>query len=204
MKHIVILAHPGRGSFNASVAKAYCEAAGALGHDAQLRDLYAMNFDPRLQETELPFSPHFRPADDVVRERKIIADADVYALVYPLWLNTPPAILKGYLERVFGFGFAYGRNGRGSEPMLEGKKLISFSSSGAPLQWVRDTGAFEAIRVLFDNHLAGVCGFEQAGHLHHGGIVPGIRADAVARMLDSVRQAVTERLSKETKRSPAP
>jgi NAD(P)H dehydrogenase (quinone) len=195
MKHVVILAHPGHSSFNASVAKAYCEAVAAVGHEVKLRDLYAMDFDPRLRESELPFGADFQPAEDVKLERAIIAGADVYALIYPLWLNTPPAILKGYLERVFGFGFAYGKDGHGSSPLLTGGKLISFSSSGAPLYWLKDSGAFDAIQVLFDKHFASMCGLALVDHVHFGGIVPGIRADAVARMLESVKQLVATKFS---------
>lgn len=188
MKHAVILAHPKRGSFNAAIAQAYCESVEALGHRTLLRDLYALDFDPRMKSEELPFSAAFKPGEDVVAERAAIADADVFVLVYPLWLNSPPAILKGYLERVFGYGFAYGHDGHGSEPLLSGRKLMTFSSSGAPVYWVQQTGAFEAVRTLFDRHVAQVCGFSVMDHVHFGGIVPGIRPDAVNRMLEDVRK----------------
>lgn len=190
MKHAVILAHPNPASFNASMARAYGLAATALGHQVVVRDLYALDFDPRLASLELPFAESFEPGADVRAERMLLADADVYALVYPLWLNTPPAMMKGYLERVFGYGFAYGKEGHGSEPLLTGKRLISFSSSGAPLHWVEESGAFAAIRTLFDNHFAAVCGLTPVEHVHFGHIVPGIRPDAVLRMLDEVGNTV--------------
>jgi NAD(P)H dehydrogenase (quinone) len=190
MKHVVILAHPNPASFNASVAQAYALAATALGHNVLIRNLYALDFDPRLQALELPFDENFTPGADVVAERALLADADVYALVYPLWLNAPPAMMKGYLERVFGFGFAYGREGHGSEPLLTGKRLISFSSSGAPLNWVEESGAMQAIRALFDSHFAAVCGLTSVDHLHFGHIVSGIRTDAVLGMLDQVGKSV--------------
>jgi NAD(P)H dehydrogenase (quinone) len=190
MKHVVILAHPGATSFNAAMAQAYRLAATALGHTTLLRDLYALNFDPRLRATELPFAEGFEPGADVQAERALLADADVFALVYPLWLNAPPAMLKGYLERVFGFGFAYGRDGHGAEPLLAGRRLISFTSSGAPSHWVEESGAMRAIRALFDEHFAAVCGLTVVEHVHFGHVVPGIRADAVLGMLDEVGQAV--------------
>ncbi|HJR57252.1 MAG TPA: NAD(P)H-dependent oxidoreductase [Rhizomicrobium sp.] len=190
MKHVVILAHPNPTSFNASVAEAYVLAATALGHRVLVRDLYALGFDPCLNAIELPFAENFEPGADVRGERALLADADVYALVYPLWLNAPPAILKGYLERVFGWGFAYGKDGHGSEPLLTGKRLISFSSSGAPLHWVEESGAMQAIRALFDSHFAAVCGLTAVDHIHFGHIVSGIRADAVLKMLDEVGKSV--------------
>jgi NAD(P)H dehydrogenase (quinone) len=190
MKHVVILAHPNPASFNASVAQAYVLAATALGHKVLVRNLYALDFDPRLSAIELPFAENFEPGADVRAERALLGDADAYALVYPLWLNAPPAIMKGYLERVFGWGFAYGRDGHGAEPLLAGKRLISFSSSGAPLHWVEECGAMQAIRALFDSHFAAVCGLTAIDHVHFGHIVPGIREDAVLGMLDQVGQSV--------------
>lgn len=196
MKHVVILAHPNRHSLNGTLAAAYCTAVKLLGHQALLRDLYGLEFNPVLQASELPFAAKFQAGEDVIAERALIADADVYALVYPLWLNSPPAMMKGYLERVFGFGFAYGRDGHGSEPLLAGKRFISISTSGAPTHWVRDTGAFEAIRTLFDTHLASVCGWTVLDHLHFGGIVPGIRDDAVQSMAENVAAAVREKFGR--------
>jgi NAD(P)H dehydrogenase (quinone) len=190
MKHVVIIAHPNSRSFNGAVAASYCAAAKSLGHTALLRDLYALNFQPALTSAELPFDNGGEPGSDVVAERAVIADADIFALVYPLWLNAPPAMLKGYLERVFGYGFAYGHDGNGTRPLLTGKRLISFTTSGAPVQWVRETGAFDALRTLFDRHFAAVCGLSVVDHVHFGDIVPGIRQDAGERLLAQVGDAV--------------
>lgn len=189
MKHAVIVSHPVRESFTLSVAGAYAAAAAELGHQVLSRDLYRMNFDPRLGAAELPLAPGFAPAPDAAAERQLLAGADVFALIYPLWLDTPPAMLKGYLERVFGYGFAYGGEG-GTQPLLTGRRLIVFTSSGAPLSWMEETGAFAALRTLFDDYFAQVCGLTLLEHVHVGGVVPDIRADWVAARLADVRQTV--------------
>lgn len=197
MKHVVIFAHPKAESFTGSVANIYAETAGALGHQVVVRDLYRMNFDPRLPPEELPFSGDAHPRPDVTAERQLLSDATIFATIYPFWLNAPPAILKGYLDRVFGYGFAYGKGGR-SEPLLQGRSLITFSSSGAPLDWVRTTGAFDAVGKLFDSYFAELCGLTFLEHVHFGGIVPMIRADAVAAKLDSVRDAVKKHFGRQS------
>ena len=189
MKHAVIFAHPNADSFTASVASAYAQAAEGLGHAVIHRDLYRMGFDPCLKAEELP-RENFTPAADVQAERALLKDVDVFALVYPLWLNTPPAMMKGYLERVFGFGFAYGGGGNSAEPLLSGRRMIAFSSSGAPLQWVKDTGALGAIHTLFDAYFAQVCGLTALDHVHFGGIVPGATQDFVRARLADVAKAV--------------
>jgi NAD(P)H dehydrogenase (quinone) len=197
MKHALIIAHPRLESFTATTAGAYQQACEELGHQTIRRDLYRMDFDPCLKPQEIPGDAHFEPAADVLAERAMLADCDVFALFYPLWLNTPPAILKGYLERVFGFGFAYGAGGRSYIPLLGGRKFISFSSSGAPVDWLKQIGAFDALCVLFDECFATLCGMTSLDHVHVGGITPGTNPFFVDARLKDVRKAVTQHFGKD-------
>ena len=135
MRHAVILAHPDPQSFNAAVARAYVGAVEGLSHGAELRDLYALGFDPRLPLRELPWRHDYEPGPDVVAERAALSGADVLVFVYPLWFNAPPAMLKGYVERVLGMGFGYAASATGTRPLLEDKRLVSISTSGAPDAW---------------------------------------------------------------------
>jgi NAD(P)H dehydrogenase (quinone) len=190
MKHAVIVAHPKVQSFTLTVANAYCDAVREQGHDVLWRDLYRMNFAPCLGAEEIPVPGGFAPGADVVQERQLLADASVFAFFYPFWMNAQPAMLKGYIDRIFGMGFAYGRAGGGNTPLLKSRKMICFTSTGAPTDWVVKSGAWDAAHKLFDEHFAAVCGLEIVEHVHFGSIVPGIRADAVARFLVRVREAV--------------
>jgi NAD(P)H dehydrogenase (quinone) len=192
MKHAIIVAHPNPDSFTIGLAHAYRDGAYRRKYDVAFRNLYTLNFDPCLHADEIRWAKDFRTHSDVAAEHDILRDVEVFALFYPLWLNAPPAMLKGYLERVFGMGFAYGQGHGGNEPLLRGRKLISFSSSGAPTDWVVQTGAWQAVRTLFDAHFAAVCGMDVVDHVHFGGIVPGIRADVVAKHAETVRQKLAE------------
>ena len=110
-------------------------------------------------------------------------------LVYPLWFNSAPAILKGYVDRVFGLGFGFSEHHiTGAQPLLGSKKLVSFTASGAPQRWVESSGAWAAMQAHFDQHLAAVTGMQLIGHHNIGGIVAGIRKDVVDRHLDTVRR----------------
>ena len=191
MKHAVIVAHPNASSFTMSVAKAYCEEVGRLGQSVLLRDLYRMNFAPCLEAGEIPKPAGFSPGQDVVAERELLATVNIFAFVYPLWMNAQPAMMKGYIDRVFGMGFAFGPGGIGGNvPLLKSRKMISFTSSGAPTHWVVSTGSWNAIQKLFDEHFAAVCGLELLGHVHFGDIKPLTRKDAVEKELMRVREEV--------------
>lgn len=191
MKHAVILAHPAHKSLNAAIARTYRKTVEHLGDEVVVRDLYAMRFDPCLKAGEIPGpkAPVF--GVEVRRERAVLADVDVFAFVYPLWFNAPPAILKGYIDRVFSMGFGFEPDFGGTRPALTGRKLISFSTSGAPDAWVRETGALNALTTLFDRHLAGVCGVTLVDHLHFGGMVSDLTQEAVDEVLAKVRTAAT-------------
>ncbi|MGE0830061.1 MAG: NAD(P)H-dependent oxidoreductase [Hyphomonadaceae bacterium] len=191
LKHALILAHPNAQSFNASVARTYRDAVEALGHRVILRDLYRSGFDPRLQDGEIPRPTAFAPAPEIAAERALIADADVFAFVYPLWFNAPPAMISGYVQRVFGMGFGYGpiRAGR-NQQLLLGRRMISFSSSGAPAEWLRSEGSWNALRNLFDDHVAEVCGLTVLDHRHYGRLISSAPASLFEAHLRDVKRTV--------------
>lgn len=189
MKHAVVVAHPKADSLTCAIGRTYAEAVREMGQEAIVRDLYRIGFDPCLKASEIPGPAGARFGDDVVAERQILSGCEVFAFVYPFWFNGPPAILKGYVDRVFSLGFGYEPALHGTDPLLTGRRLISFTTSGAPEAWVRDTGAMGALTAIFDSHVANVCGLTLVDHVHTGGIVPGITAEAVAQILDTVRQA---------------
>jgi NAD(P)H dehydrogenase (quinone) len=202
MKHAVIIAHPNPLSLTQSAGRAYADAARALGDDVVIRDLYAMDFDPRLQAAEIPGLELPQPGPDVVEERALLKDVDVFALVYPFWFNAAPAILKGYVDRVFSMGFGYAPAlGGGTETLLDGRRLISFSFSGAPEQWVQTTGALKALMTVFDRHVAEMCGLELVDHIHTGAIAPNITEEAGEAILARVREAVSTLFGSQVLRS---
>lgn len=189
MKIAVVLAHPDHESFNASIARACIGELARLGHQGLLRDLYWIDFDPRLKRGEIPRDGGYAPAPDVVEERAKLADVDAFVFVYPLWFNAPPAILKGYVDRVFSMDFGYAPDFGGTRPLLGGKKLVSFTTSGAPDHWVRSTGALDALLNIFDFHLSGVCGLSTS-HTHFGGVIHNLTPEAGEDILQQVRDTL--------------
>ena len=189
-KHVVIACHPESESFTLSVARAYCEAVATRGQEAILRDLYRMGFDPVLKARErLPAAP-FAPAPDVRAELELLDGAEAFVLVYPLWFGTPPAMLKGYIERVLGAGFSRemmtGPLHRPHHRMLGGRHLLSFSSSGSPKAWLEDQHAWRSLQTIFDGYLARAFWMDTPEHVHFGEIVQGLAHEVVAGHLRDV------------------
>jgi len=186
MKYAVILAHPKPTSFCAAIARTCVETLELGGARVIMRDLYAMDFDPRLQAQEIPTSQGWTMAPDILAERARLADVNGFIFVYPFWYNAPPAILKGYVDRVLSMGFGYQPGPHGADPLLVGKTLMSFSTSGAPEHWVDSTGALTSLMTVFDLHLSAVCGLCIQGHEHLGGILSSMTTEAGATLLERV------------------
>ncbi len=191
-KHAVIACHPEVDSFTLSVARTYCAAVEQHGQVAILRDLYRMNFDPVLNSSERLAAEPFVPAPDVAAELDLIGGSAAFVLVYPLWFGTPPAMMKGYIERVLGAGFsrqmAAEHLHRATHPLLGGKQLLTFSTSGSSKQWLEDQGAWVSLQTIFDGYLARAFWMDTPQHVHFGEIVDGLDADVAAANLGKVEE----------------
>lgn len=101
----LILAHPKRGSLNHALAGAVGEELRTLGHAVAYHDLYAEGFDPILPEGEMWGKPSRDPL--VERHRGEITLAGGMVLVHPNWWGQPPAVMKGWVDRVLVPRVAY-------------------------------------------------------------------------------------------------
>ena len=148
-KHAVIACHPEKKSFTLSVAERYAATVRAHGHEVVIRDLYRNRFKPVLRASERRGTP----APDVVHEWGQLGKIDVYVLVYPIWFGTPPAMLKGYIDRVFGAGRSRGQGGEGGpRERLEGKRLVSLTSSGSMRAWLNEKGVLMSLHNVCDRY----------------------------------------------------
>lgn len=185
--HVVILCHPDDGSFNAAVATEYCAAVRAKGHRAIVRDLYAMGFHPVLKGAERP-GAEFRQFREVTDELDILRGAAAFVLVYPIWFGTPPAMLKGYVERVLGSAVTPQDVEAGTaKGVLAGKAMISFTSSAASEIWLDEQGQVDGLRKCFDHYIEHAFALRFVEHVHFGHIVKGLNLDSAARHLHDVR-----------------
>lgn len=188
LRHAIILCHPAPRSFNHSVADAYCDMVEKCGQSSIVRDLYALDFDPVLRDGERPESGS-HPSADVAREIALLSSCDVFVLVYPIWFGSPPAMLKGYIERVFGSGVTPQnvllRNRLG---FLAGKRLLSFTSSATSEIWLDEQGQIQSLRQVFDRYIGRAFDMKIEKHISFGHIVPGASQSAIEQNLFEVRQ----------------
>ena len=190
MKHLVVLAHPRAASFTRQVADTYIDAVSARGHEVMLRDLYALRFNPVADEDEGRTRPQGEPAADVRAEMDHLLAADVVTFVSPVWWIAPPAILKGWLDRVLRGGFAYGYGPHGPRGALQGKRSLVFTSSGSTEREFLDSRKLEAIRVMWGVGTVEFCGMTLLEHLHFGPVGSRSTPPMIQAYLERVRHAV--------------
>ncbi|MBM7486396.1 NAD(P)H dehydrogenase (quinone) [Bradyrhizobium sp. USDA 3686] len=154
MKALIVFAHPEPRSLNGSLRDVAVRELEAEGHEVRVSDLYAQGWTSEIGRADFPLlRPDARLAPaaaskqafesgtltaDVKAEIEKLLWADVLILQFPLWWFSMPAILKGWVDRVFAYGFAYGvgehsdkRWGdRYGEGRLAGKRAMLIVTAG--------------------------------------------------------------------------
>lgn len=156
----VILAHPDPESFNHAIAKTAIEALKANGHTVIFHDLYREKFDPLLSAKEI--SEDAKLPAKIKKHCQEIATADGIIIVHPNWWGQPPAILKGWVDRVIRPGVAYefleGDSGEGvPQGLLKAKSALVFNTSNTKTK--REINVFgDPLETIWKNCIFGLCG----------------------------------------------
>lgn len=131
MKVLVILGHQHPGSFCHAIAAAAVDQLRSAGHEAIFHDLYAERFDPILPHDEIPKDA---PPNPIIQKHCAeVTAAGGYVVVHPNWWGQPPAILKGWVDRVLRLGVAYEFGPGGTVVQhLAGKRALVLTTSNTP------------------------------------------------------------------------
>jgi len=137
----VILAHPHKGSFNHALAETVVRALHDGGHKVAFHDLYTEKFDPVLPFEEISRNATLNPVISTYCTE--IAHAEGIIIIHPDWWGQPPAILKGWIDRVIRPGIAYrfldGDSGEGvPEGLLKAKTALVFNTANTPERREKD------------------------------------------------------------------
>jgi NAD(P)H dehydrogenase (quinone) len=160
MKISVILAHPNKNSFNHAIAESALETLKQGGHEVYFHDLYEENFSPVLSGEEIPKDVPL-PLD-IAKHCAEIVTADGVIVIHPNWWGQPPAILKGWVDRVLRPGVAYefieGDSGEGIPlGLLKAKAALVFNTSNTPEE--REMKVFgDPLETIWKNCIFDFCG----------------------------------------------
>lgn len=179
MNILIVYAHPEPASFNAAMTARAAELLGDAGHKVVISDLYAQNFDPvsdrrnfigmadpgrfdqQVEEraASAPADEHVGFAPDIQSEIEKLRAADLVIFQFPLWWLGMPAIMKGWIDRVFAIGVAYGGGRWFDRGALSGKKAMLSVTIGGPADAYSNHGIYGPIDAVLHPIHRGVLGF---------------------------------------------
>lgn len=178
MRVLIVHAHHEPTSFNSAMTHEAVTALTDAGHEVVVSDLYAMKFDPvsdrrnfttvadgtvlKQQAEESLASTNNGYTPELQAEMDKVAWCDVMIFQFPIWWLGLPAILKGWVDRVFAVGRAYGGGRWFDGGVFAGKRAMCSVTVGAPGPVYSDVGVYAPINdVLFPIHrgIFAFCGF---------------------------------------------
>ena len=160
MKVLVILGHPQKGSLNHAIADIVIKTLSENGHSVIFHDLYEEKFDPILTYEEIPKDARLEEA--LEKHCKEISEAEGIVIIHPNWWGQPPAILKGWVDRIIRAGVAYefveGDSGEGVPiGLLKANTALIFNTSNTPKE--REIEVFgDPLQTLWKNCIFDLCG----------------------------------------------
>ena len=191
MKISLILSHPNKGSFNHAIADAVATTLTRNGHLVQYHDLYEEGFNPVLPASEIPKTAVLHPL--IKQHCDELADADGLVIVHPNWWGQPPAILKGWVDRVIRPGVAYefleGDAGEGIPcGLLKVKTALVFNTSNTTEERER-TVFSDPLDAIWKNCIFGLCGVTDVHRKMFGVVVTSTEMKREAWLLDAREMA---------------
>ncbi len=156
----IILGHPTPGSFNHAVAATAAAALHSNGHTVLFHDLYAEKFDPLMTSSEIARDAVLPPT--IERHCQEIVAVDGIIIVHPNWWSQPPAIVRGWTDRVLRPGRAYqfvpdGRGGAKSVGLLKAAVGMVFNTANTP-QEQEEALLGDPLEILWRKVVFGLCG----------------------------------------------
>lgn len=190
MQHLIIYSHPNPTSFNRAILEQVINASKGYA-EVTVRDLYHLKFNPVLSLEELKGEI----ADEIRYEQTLIKQADLITLIYPLWWMGFPAVLKGYLDRVLSYDFAYTATEKGCVGLLGDKKIQQFITIGNSVEDYQTRGFARSLEHTLVDGLFNFCGitdiqYQMFGTLHL------LTQTEREKLLESIAETVKARCQK--------
>lgn len=157
MHVLTVIDHPNPASFSHAAAAEFMRGAQDAGHTTELADLNAEGFSPLWSMADIEASD--TPPDDVKREQDRIDRCDAICLVFPLFWWGMPSMMKGWMDRVFSWGWAYDQLDDPDVSLLKNRTGVLLVPAGARSDEMEEEGYTAALDTLWTKGTFGYFGF---------------------------------------------
>lgn len=193
MNHLIVFAHPNPKSFGKAIVDTVVKASEEKGAKVEVRDLYAMGFDPILKPSDFQAFQSGKVPEDIEKEHQCIQWADVITFIHPVWWASQPGMLRGYMDRVFSYGFAYEYVDGKAHGLLTGKKTMVFATTGTASEVYEANGMHQAMKQSLDQGVFNFCGIQEVKHTFYGA-VPHVSEETRKGYLKEIEEIIKENL----------
>jgi NAD(P)H dehydrogenase (quinone) len=165
MKILNILSSHYQQSFNSVLMNTFNDALIEKNHKTEIIDLYNINFNPVMRGDD--FNQFFNKplSAEIIDYQKRIKEAEILTFFYPVWWNDMPAIMKGWVDRVFAKDFAYNINDEIASGLLSHiKKVILVCTLGNNEKETKESGIENAMRLKEELGVFRYSGIENVEH----------------------------------------
>lgn len=168
MKHLIVYVNPEEESFSHEIKEYVLKYSKEKGHEVQLRDLYKIDFNPILSVEDLKLEKEGKVLDDVRLEQDYIDWSEIITFIYPIWWQIP-AMMKGYFDRVFTYGYAYKMIKGKPTGLLARQKVLKYNPAGSPRELFEKNKLGQAYEKAIDSGILKSSGLRVVDSIIFGG-----------------------------------
>ena len=158
MHVLIVIDHPDQGSFTHAIAVRFADGLAAADHSSELADLHAEGFNPIWSAADVAHGADAPVPDDILVEQARIERCDAIAFVFPLFWFSMPAMTKGWIDRVFTYGWAYDQVGNPNQSLLKDRIGVMVIPSGGKVSNWNQHGLTRSMETLWQTGMMGYFG----------------------------------------------
>ena len=162
MRVLAVFSHPQRDSLTGRVLDRFVAGLAEAGHEPEIADLHGEGFDPVFRLDDFAQFHGSAMPGDVLAEQARFDRCDAFALVFPVWWWSFPAMLKGWLDRVFSAGWAYHAEPDPTRSLLRERRAVVLCCAGSSARQYRDCGYDRSFHNIIESGILSYCGVSDA------------------------------------------
>lgn len=160
MRVLTVFCHPDHNSFSGALLERFVAGAEAAGHEVEIADLYREGFDPVMRLRDLQQFDGVEMPPEILAEQARIEQCDALGMIFPLWWWSLPAMLKGWLDRVWSAGWAYQWEHDPEGSLLRPRPCTLLVPAGASAKMMSSQEYDKKIELLWRYGILDYCGIE--------------------------------------------
>ena len=160
MHVLSVVCHPRKDSFTFAVLDSFAAGVREAGDTLEVADLYREQFNPVMSERDLEQFNGVAMPDEILREQERVERCDALCLIFPTWWYGMPAMMKGWLDRVWSAGWAYDWRHDPEGSLLKPRPCTLLVPTGASAEQAKDWGCPERLDHVWRVGVLGYCGVE--------------------------------------------